>query len=119
MNMKVSKGCSSELMMGTKNEERYMHLSKTLQHRIPNHNQDYYIMLGDASSIQHKRVMASDLARRSSADFVEAYGHSPLDSDSVASFQRDELMLIPLLHSNVNRPSLRLGIDDFNGGDGS
>ncbi len=105
MNMKVNEGCSSD-------QEHNMHLSKTLQHRIPNHNQDC-IMIGNASSIQHKRVMASDLTRRSIADFGEAYGHSPLDSDSIASFQRDELLLIPLLHSNANRPSLRLGIDEL------
>ncbi len=48
-------------------------------------------MLDDNSSILSKRNKASDLARRSSDDFRETYGLSPLHS--VAPFQRDEIIL--------------------------
>jgi len=43
------------------------------------------------SSTHNKRLKASDLARRSSDDFRENYGHSELDS--IAPFQRDEIIL--------------------------
>ncbi len=43
------------------------------------------------SMICDKRLMARDLARRSSDDFRDTYGHSPLDS--VAPFQKDEIIL--------------------------
>uniref|UniRef100_A0A7S2Q514 Protein kinase domain-containing protein n=1 Tax=Skeletonema marinoi TaxID=267567 RepID=A0A7S2Q514_9STRA len=43
------------------------------------------------SSIHNKRIKASDLARRSSDDFCETYGHSPLES--IAPFQRGEIIL--------------------------
>ena len=43
------------------------------------------------SIICDKRLMARDLARRSSDDFRDTYGHSP--SDSVAPFQKDEIIL--------------------------
>ena len=48
-------------------------------------------MVDDNSSIHNERIKARDLARRSSDDFRETYGHSPLDS--VAPFQRDEIIL--------------------------
>eukprot|EP00984_Skeletonema_dohrnii_P020580 scaffold10051_cov94-Skeletonema_dohrnii-CCMP3373.AAC.4 len=43
------------------------------------------------SNIHNRRIKASDLARRSSDDFCETYGHSPLES--IASFQRGEIIL--------------------------
>jgi serine/threonine protein kinase len=43
------------------------------------------------SSIHNNRIKASDLARRSSDDFCEAYGDSALDS--IAPFERDEIIL--------------------------
>ena len=43
------------------------------------------------STIHHKRIEATRLARRSSDDFSEAYGDSALDS--IAPFERDEILL--------------------------
>jgi serine/threonine protein kinase len=43
------------------------------------------------SNIHNRRIKASDLARRSSDDFCEIYGHSPLES--IAPFQRGEIIL--------------------------
>ncbi len=110
--MTVNKAAQANLLsMGTKtkSEEHNMHLSRTLQmqHNIPSHNQDY-IMLAD-SNIQDKRVMVSDLARRDSVTFRETCGHSLSNSDPVASFQTDEIMLITMMHYSFNR--LRLDIE--------
>jgi serine/threonine protein kinase len=41
--------------------------------------------------MRNKRMQAADLARRSSADFCDAYGESSLDS--IAPFERDEIVL--------------------------
>lgn len=61
--------------------------SKAKQRNASNNNTD---MVEDWS-IHNKRVKATDLAKRSSNDFRETYGHSPMDS--IAPFRRDEIIL--------------------------
>lgn len=48
-------------------------------------------MVDSNANIHNKRLKASDLARRSSDDFCETYGHSELDS--IPPFQRSEIIL--------------------------
>ena len=76
-------------------------------YNIPSHNQNCILCWETPTSSISNWIMDSDLAGRRSNDFHKTCGHMPLNA--VASFQRDEVVLITVLHSIFNR--MRLGTE--------